>query len=79
LIIKAHQPIAHMFFTGIGLSLQYEDSCLAENIMLHFANNGIPVLPIHDSAIVHHSLADELEELMRRLFYEQFGKHISTK
>lgn len=79
LIIKAHQPIAHMFFTGIGLSLQYEDSRLAENIMLHFANNGIPVLPIHDSFLIFHSLADELEELMCRLFFEQFGKHISTK
>ena len=35
-ILNAHQPIAGHFFTGIGNRLQYEDSCLAEDVMLSF-------------------------------------------
>ena len=41
-----------VFGAGIGLSLQREDSNLAEQIMLHFADLDVPVLPVHDSFIV---------------------------
>ncbi len=38
-----------------------------------------PALPIHDSFIMHHGYASELEENMRRGFYERFGRDINVK
>ena len=34
---KKHAPIQDYFCTGVGIDLQYEESQLAEQIMLHFA------------------------------------------
>ena len=47
--------------------------------MLHFTTMNAPALPIHDSFIVHHGYAEygEIEEVMRRAFYEEMGEHIS--
>jgi len=78
-IVKAHKPIADLFFTGIGNKLQFEDSCIAESIMLHFAAMDAPVLPIHDSFIMHHGYGSELEEQMRKSFHARFGTEIRTK
>tara|TARA_Y100001970_G_C14198337_1_gene839504 strand:+ start:132 stop:1541 length:1410 start_codon:yes stop_codon:yes gene_type:complete len=78
-ILKAHQPIAHHFFTGIGNRLQYEDSCLAEDVMLSFAKIDAPALPVHDSFIMHHGYGGELEEKMRKAFFERYGRNISFK
>ena len=38
-----------------------------------------PALPVHDSFILHHAYGegDEVEEAMRRAFYEEVGNHIS--
>ena len=38
-----------------------------------------PALAVHDSFIVHHGYAEkgEIEEIMRRAFYEEVGEHIS--
>ena len=40
-----------------------------------------PVLPVHDSFIMHHAFGDlgELEEAMRRAFYHHFKKDIKVK
>ena len=54
-IIEAHKPISHEFFKGVGNKLQFEDSCIAEHIMLHFAIMDAPALPVHDSFILHHA------------------------
>ena len=78
-ILKAHQPIAHHFFTGIGNRLQYEDSCLAEDVMLSFAKIDVPALPVHDSFIMHHGYGSELEEKMRKAFFERYGRNIPVK
>jgi len=80
-ILKAHKPIKDYFFKGVGNRLQFEDSCIAESIMLHFANMDAPALPIHDSFIMHHGFGTygELEEVMRRAFYERFNKDIKVK
>ena len=78
-IIAAHKPIADQFFIGIGNKLQYKDSCIAERVMIWFANINAPALPVHDSFIMHHAFAElgEIEEVMRRAFYEEMGEHIS--
>ena len=77
-ILDAHKPIEDMFFKGLGNELQYIDSCIAENLMMHYAKEDQPVLPVHDSFIMHSAFGEssELEESMRRAFYEHFKRDI---
>ena len=79
-ILDAHKPIKDYFFKGLGSKLQFEDSCIAESVMLQFAKMDAPALPIHDSFIMHHGFSTygELEEAMRRAFYERFNKDIGV-
>ena len=78
-ILAAHKPIADLFFKGVGNKLQFQDSCIAERVMLQFVDWDAPALPVHDSFIVHHGYAEtgDIEEIMRRSFYEEIGEHIS--
>ena len=80
-ILDAHKPIADRFFRGEGNHLQYIDSCMAERLMIHYAKDNHPVLPVHDSFIMHRAFGEmgELEEQMRKGFYEQFKKDIPIK
>ena len=78
-IIEAHKPIEHLFFDGIGNTMQFEDSCICEGVMLHFAAMDAPALPVHDSFIMHHGFGGELEEAMRRSFHDRFGNDIPAK
>ena len=79
--MKAHRTIEDMFFQGPGNHLQYIDSCIAEQVILQFNRMDYPVLPVHDSFIMHHAFGDwgELEEAMRRVFYRHFKKDIKVK
>ena len=79
-ILNAHKPIRDYFFKGLGNRLQFEDSIIAENIMLQFAKMDAPALPIHDSFIMHHGFSTygELEEAMRRAFYDRFHRSINV-
>ena len=78
-ILDAHKPISHLFFTGIGNKLQYKDSCIAESVMLQFAKLNRMTLPIHDSFIMRQGYAGDLEEAMRRAFYDEFEADIPIK
>ena len=78
-ILETHKPIQHLFFQGKGNQLQFWDSCMAESIMLHFAAQNEPVLPIHDSFIMRRGYASELEEVMRKAFRDKFGNDIRIK
>jgi hypothetical protein len=78
-ILEAHKPIQHLFFDGIGNKLQYKDSCIAENVMLQFADLNRMTLPIHDSFIMRQGYAGDLEEAMRRAFYDEFQSDIPIK
>ena len=77
-VLDSHKPIQHLFFKGLGNQLQFEDSEIAEGIMLHFSAIDAPALPIHDSFVMHHGYASELEETMRRTFYDRFGQDIKV-
>ena len=79
-ILKAHKPIKDLFFTGLGNKLQFEDSIIAENVMLQFAKMDAPALPVHDSFIMHHGFGTygELEEAMRRAFHDRFHRDIGV-
>lgn len=74
-IMEVHEPIRKYFFTGIGLELQRIDSDIAEEVMLHFANSGeyAPVLPVHDSFIMHHGYERELKAIMNAAFKKRFS------
>ena len=78
-IIERHKPIAHHFYTGIGKELQKIDSDMAEDVMLHFAKMRAPVLPIHDSFVMHHGYDKELQDLMGKAFRDRFGREIGIK
>ncbi len=79
-ILDAHKPIKDYFFKGLGNRLQFEDSIIAESIMLQFAKMDAPALPIHDSFIMHHGFSTygELEEAMRKAFHERFHRDIGV-
>ena len=75
-VLDAHKPIEHLFFRGVGNRMQFEDSCIASNVMLQFATNDEPILPIHDSFIMKSNFSSELEKAMRRAFHDRFKKDI---
>ena len=73
---KAHPQIEDAFFTDQGMRLQFYDSQMAELVMLGFAKDKKPILPVHDSFLV---LEDDQELLLERMktAYEQvLGKDI---
>lgn len=72
-IMAFHEPIAQHFYTGVGLRLQRMDSDIAEKVLLHFANKGIAILPLHDSFLMHHGYETWLEPVMRSAFEEVVG------
>ena len=78
--IKSYHPkLESLFGTGIGLKFQRIDSDIAEATMLHFARQNIPVLPVHDSFIMHHGYEDELREVMTREFENKVDASIPIK
>jgi hypothetical protein len=72
-IIAFHEPIAHHFYTGVGLRLQRLDSDIAEKVLLHFAEKEIAVLPLHDSFLMHQGYETWLEPVMKTAFEEVVG------
>lgn len=80
-VMKAHSVMVdnNRFLTGYGLRLHYLDSCIAEAIMLHFAKQKIPCLPVHDSFIVVKEHKDELLEVMQSEYRSRFYSPIRIK
>jgi hypothetical protein len=72
-IIAFHEPIAHHFYTGVGLRLQRLDSDIAEKVLVHFAEKGIAILPLHDSFLMHQGYESTLEPVMRAAFETVVG------
>ena len=79
LIIDKHEPIKDKFFCGIGNRLQYEDSQIAEKVMLRFARQDIPVLPVHDSFVAQRSLKPQLIDAMSAAFSQHYDVPIDIK
>lgn len=76
---ERHLVISKHFFTGEGVRLMYQDSLLAEAVMLEMLKRGATVLPVHDSFIVRNSYDKELEEVMHVQFERMFGKTAKLK
>ncbi|KQI67607.1 hypothetical protein AN189_14950 [Loktanella sp. 3ANDIMAR09] len=74
IVRNAFPMLPGIFGAGQGLFLQREDSDLAERIMMHFADKGITVLPVHDSFIVAERHKDELVQVMQATFKDAYGQ-----
>ena len=46
--------------------------------MLHFANMGYPVLPVHDSFLAHNGFENELNEVMALAYRKKIGYNINV-
>jgi hypothetical protein len=75
-LTEKHKPISEYFFSGFGDTLRWIDSQIAEIILLHFALQGYPCLPVHDSFLVDTRLEDELKEIMDKICVHNFKKNI---
>jgi len=72
-VCNRHSLLSKYFYSGIGLSLQFKDSKIAEYVMLHFVNKNEVCLPVHDSFIVRRGLENELQITMKSAFAKFFG------
>lgn len=78
-ITERHKPIARFFRTGHGVCLQRRDADIAQQVMLRFIEMGYTCLPVHDSFVVHHALAKELEQIMEEEFRSATCQSINIK
>jgi hypothetical protein len=78
-VMTCYPEFEDYFDTGVGIELQYEDSCMAEAIMLRFAAQGEVCLPVHDSFVVLSKNVSVLENIMLEVFEERFGQKIGMK
>jgi len=77
--LEKHAPLAEKFIfkdKDLGNKLQNIDSHLAEKVLLSFAMDNIPVLPMHDSFRIDARLYQKLLEIMGWAIIENFGKPI---
>ena len=68
-----HAPIAQHFYTGVGLHLQRIDSDIAEKVILAFIALDVPILPLHDSFLVHNGYEGELPTVMNAASVDVIG------
>ncbi|WP_028580425.1 hypothetical protein [Desulfogranum japonicum] len=72
-VLSHHPKLAGTMFNQIGRKLQFLDSQLAEKILLIFAKEGKPCLPLHDSFVVKRSDRSFLKHVMITEYEKMFG------
>ena len=77
--VKFHEPIKDMFFSNMGIELQYVDSRMAEIIINYFTKKEIPVLCVYDSFIIELKHKSELIEKMHEAFRGIMGEFYRGK
>jgi hypothetical protein len=75
-ISSHHAPIGEYFRSGVGVELQFIDSCIAERVMLILADQGILCLPIHDSFLVQARHQERLISAMYSAYREVVGREL---
>lgn len=63
--VKKHEPIKSSFFKSNTFSVMYIDAQIAEYIINHFTDQGIPVLAIHDSFLINRVHEGDLRSAMQ--------------
>lgn len=69
-IEKRNEPIRAYFGSDIGVSLQLLDSEMMMRTLTTCVREGIPVVPVHDSAHVHARHIGRLQEVMEKSYSE---------
>lgn len=72
-VTEVHQPIAHLFGTGVGLKIMFMESQILVKALLDCIDHGIVALPVHDALIVPEEKAEEAKGIMLRAFKEVTG------
>lgn len=70
---QKHSAIARHFNTGIGIRLQRVDSDIAEEVMMKMMEEGILVLPVHDSFLAFPAQKTRLSEFMKQAYRRHMG------
>lgn len=67
---EAHKPIAGYFCKGkeTGLHTMNKDARIALDVVNHFAKQGKPIMPVHDSFVVQARYKDELLQVMNQVY-----------
>ena len=78
MVERTHPDIIGLFQSESGLKAQFDDSRIAERVMLMLANEGILALPIHDSFIVRAGYISYLNQAMKQAFKEITGQSITV-
>ena len=63
--VKKHEPVQSSFFSSNTFSVMYIDAQIAEYIINHFTDQGIPVLAIHDSFLINRVHEGDLRSVMQ--------------
>ena len=74
-----HRSLLNHFHSGVGLRLQFMDSQIAEQVMLHFIDINEVCLPVHDSFIVRRGLEKRLQDTMMEVFFNFLGTRPKIK
>jgi hypothetical protein len=76
--LEKHKSLKDYIFKvkDLGNILQNVDSKIAEKVLLYFAYEGIPVLPLHDSFRVDARAYPELQKIMNRAIITNFDRPI---
>lgn len=69
-ILMKHHEIRDSFNTGAGLELQRKDSDIVTKLLTYFVDNNIPIITVHDSAIVPVRHVQALKMLMAEVYFE---------
>lgn len=77
-LLAYHWPIQNTFGSGEGARLMRVESDIACEVLWHFTQKGIPVIPIHDSFIVPRLHAEALKQTMQKIYFREFKKGIEV-
>lgn len=74
LLSEKHQPIAHLFGTGVGFELMFMESEMLIAVVTYLFENSIPTLPLHDAVLVAEPHAKTAKTAMEEIFRLQTGQ-----
>lgn len=78
-VLDAFPMLQSLLGQRTGMKLQREESDIAEQVMLHFLEQGHPILPMHDAFMVQEHLENELVHTMKEAFRGKYGQEPQIK
>ena len=72
-ILRHHKPISSLFYTGLGLTLQFIESRVLVLSLRRLLAQGVVALPIHDCLLVARSATEIATQVMLDCFQEIAG------